>query len=126
MDFRRLIAMLFVTTPSAVVLSVCIGVGGCLWTIYLSEWRDGMASRKLMKRAPSSASAAEDMTALIIFVMVITAPLLGGMAEFLDMKKCPPSLLRAFVSEIYEASLWPARNILLALYVMIASGWEAK
>ena len=84
-----------------------------------------MASRQLMKRAPSLASASEDMTALIICEMVMTAPLLGGMAELLDMKKCPPALLRAFVSERYEASLWPARTILMALYVMTASGWEA-
>ena len=75
-----------------------------------------------MKRAPSSASAAEDMTDFIICAMVMTAPLFVVMAELLDIKKCPPDMLHAFVSEIYEASLWPARTILLALYVMIASG----
>ena len=96
MDFRCLLAMLLVTTPSAVVLLVCICVGGCLWPISSSVWRAGMASRQLMKRATSSASNAEDMTALIIFAMVMTTSLFCGMAELLDMKKCPPSLLCDF------------------------------
>ena len=77
-----------------------------------------------MKRAPSSASVAEDMMALIICEMMTTAPLFGGMAELLDMKNCPPDLLHAFVSERYEASLWHARTMFLALYVMIVPGWE--
>ena len=66
------------------------------------------------------------MTALIIYAMMMTAPLFDGMAELLDMKKRPPALLRAFVSKRYNAPLWPTGTILLALYVMIASGWEAK
>ena len=125
MDFWCLLAILLVTTPSTVVLSVFIGVGGCLWPNYSSAWLAGMDSRQLTKRVPSSASAAEDITALIICEMMMTAPLFGGMAEFLDMKKCPPALLCAFVSDRYEASLWPARTMLLALHVMIVSGWEA-
>ena len=126
MDFRRLLAMLLVTMPSAEMLSVCIGVGGCLWPIYLSAWRAGMASCQLMKRATSLASAAEDMTDFMICVIVMKAPLFGGMAELLDMKKCPLDLLRAFVSDRYEASLWPTRTMLLALYVMIASVWKEE
>ena len=59
MDFRRLLAMLLVTTPSSVVLSVCIGVGGCLWPISSSLWHARIDSRRLMKMAPSLASAAE-------------------------------------------------------------------
>ena len=105
MDFRHFIVMLLATTPSAVVLSVCIRVGGCLWPIYWSVWSARMASRKLIKRAPSLASAAEDMTALIICAMVMMAPLFGGMAELLDMKKCPRDLLCDFPPERYEASL---------------------
>ena len=124
MDFRCLLVMLLVITPSALVFSVCIGVCGCLWSIVLSAWRAKMASRQLMKRATILASSAEDMTALIICEMVMTAPLFSGMVEFLDMKKCPPALLFTFVSKRYEASLWPERTMLLALYVMIASGWE--
>ena len=125
MGFRRFLAMLLVTTPRAVVLLVCIGVVGCLCPIYSSAWRSGMDSWQLMKRALSLAYAAEDITALVICVMVMTAPLFGVMAELLDMKKCPPALLHAFPPNRYEASLWPARTMLLALYVMIASGWKA-
>ena len=56
-----------------------------------------------MKRAESSASAAEDMTALIIWVVVMTDMLLGGVAVSLDMKKYVPARLRAFDPEIYDA-----------------------
>ncbi len=60
------------------LLSVWIGVGGCLWPISSRRCRMGIASRALMYRAPSSASAALDMTALSILEMFRTAPLLGG------------------------------------------------
>ena len=74
----------------------------------------GTASRQLMKRAASSASAAEDMTASMIWVMVMTAPLFGGVLVSLDMKTFPPALLRAFDSERYEASLCTTRTMSLA------------
>ena len=51
-----------------------------------------------MKRAPSFASDAKNMTYLMICVMVVTASLFVGIVELLDMKKCPPDLLHAFVS----------------------------
>ena len=62
-------------------------------------WQDGMASRQLMKRALSYASAAEDMTDLMILATVKTDPLLGGYAVLLEMKKWPPALLLALDSE---------------------------
>ena len=40
-----------------------------------------MASLKLMKRAPSYASSAEDITALMIWEMATTAPLFTEMGE---------------------------------------------
>ena len=43
-DLSRLLAMLLVTTPGAVVLSVCIGVGGCLCPIFSNVWRAGEGS----------------------------------------------------------------------------------
>ena len=79
MDFRCLLAMLLVNMPTDVVLLVCISVGSCLWSIYLSVWHAGMASRQLIKRAPSLYYAAENMTTLIICAMVMTEPLFGGM-----------------------------------------------
>ncbi len=81
-----------------------------------------MASLQLMSRASTSASAAKDMTALIICVIVRMAPLFGGLAVLLDMKKCPPAWLRVFDSERYDALLCPARTMSLAWYVTIASG----
>ena len=91
--------MLLVTTPSAVVLSVSIGVDGCLWPIVSNSWCAGIAALQLTKRAPNSASDADDMTAFIIYEMVRTDPLFGGTAESSDMKKCPPALLLAFDSD---------------------------
>ena len=85
-DLSLLLAMLLVMTPSAIVLSVCIGVGGSLWPIVSNSWRAGIVSLQLMNRAPNSDSAAEDMTAFMIFEMVRTDPLFGGTAESSDMK----------------------------------------
>ena len=78
------------------------------------KWRSGTASRQLMKREVSSASAAEDMTDFMIWEMVMTAPLFGGVLVSLDMKKCPPPLLRAFDSERYEESLCTTSTMSLA------------
>ena len=58
-----------------------------------------MSSLQFMNSAPSSASAADDMTDLTILEIVNTAPLLGGKVVLLDIKKCPPALIWAFVSE---------------------------
>ena len=104
MEFIRFLSMLLVTTPCAVVLSVCIGVGGCVCPIYSSYWRSGMDSLQLTKSDPRTASAADDMTALMILSIVNTSPLLVGNAVFFDMKKCPLALLLDF-SERYEVSL---------------------
>ena len=99
MGFSHLLAMFLLTTPRAVVLSVCTGVGGCLCPIILSACRAGFAFLQLMKRATNLASAAEDITALMIWETVRTAPLFDWMASSLDMKKCPPALLLAFDSD---------------------------
>ena len=87
------------TTPSTVVLLVCIGVGGCLCPISSSACCADMDYLQFLYRAPSSASAAEDITALIICAVVRIAPLFGGSGESLGMKNWPCALLQAFVSE---------------------------
>ena len=86
MDFRRLLAILLVTTTWVVVLSVCIGVGGCSCPIALRACRVGIDSLQLMNRSPSSTSAAEEINALMIWEMVTTAPLFAVMADSFDMK----------------------------------------
>ena len=91
--------MLLFTTLSVVVLSVCIGVGGCLCHRNSRACRAGMASLQSKQRARILASAVDDMTALIICEIVRMAPLLLGFVSLLDMNKCPPALLRALVSD---------------------------
>ena len=86
MDFSRLLEMLLVTMPCAVVLSVCIDVGDCVCPISSSYWRDGMDSLQLMKSSPSSASSDEDITAFMILAIVKTVPFLGRKTVLFDMK----------------------------------------
>ena len=84
--------------PVNVVLLTCILVGGCGYPNSSNVNHRIFASFTFKKSAPSSASAADDITFFMICVMVRTAPLLGGSAESADMKKCPPARLRALVS----------------------------
>ena len=79
-----------------------------------------------MDSATSLASGTDDMTDLIILAIVRTAPFLGGKSVLLEIKKLPSALPLDFVSERYEASMWPARTISLAWYVMMAYGWVAS
>ena len=78
-----------------------------------------------MNSAPSLASAADDITALIICNVLSTAPLLMGMSSLPAMNMWPPALLRALGSDRYDALLWIASLMLLARYVMIASSCDA-
>ena len=97
------------------MLSVCMGVWGCLWPISASVVRCGTALRALMYNAPNSASAAEDMTVLMSCARFRTAPLLVGSAQSDKRKKCPPARLRALGSLRYDASLCTTSTMSLAL-----------
>ncbi len=66
--------MLLVMTPWAVLLSVWMGMGGCLCPISSRRSCMGIASRAFMYSAPSLALAALDMTALSILDIMSTAP----------------------------------------------------
>ena len=77
-----------------------------------------MYSLYLTNSAPNSASDGDYMNALMILTIVNISPLFGGNNVLLDMNKCPPALLLDFVSESYEASMWPVRTISLAWCVM--------
>jgi hypothetical protein len=83
---------LLLMTPNAVVLSVWMGVLGCLWPISVRSWRIGAASHALMYSAPSLASAALDMAALSILEMLRTAPLLGGLSTLVGQIKMAAGL----------------------------------
>ena len=91
MALVRLGWMMLVMMPSAVELSIWMGVGGCGCPNSSSRCRSGIASRALMYKAPSSASAAEDITALIICAIMSIAPLFHGMSSFSERKKWPPA-----------------------------------
>ena len=80
------------TTPSAIELSVCKGVGGCGCLISLSMILMYTASRAIMQRAASSASVAEVITCLMMCAILSKAPLLVGISPPLERKKmssCP-------------------------------------
>ena len=97
-DFLRLHCMFLLQTPRAVELSVWMDVCPCGWPISISALRAGMASLALRKIAPISASAALDMTVLMRFAVLSTAPLFAGIGTLLAKKKCPPARLRALGS----------------------------
>ena len=84
------------TTASAIALSVCIGVAGCLCPNSSNIILMYTASRAVIYSADISASVADDITCLMICAMFNIAPLLGGILLLLDRKKCPPARLRAF------------------------------
>jgi hypothetical protein len=56
--------------PSAVLLSVCIGVAGCGWFNSSNVIRIGTASFAFIYNPPHSASAADCITDLIIFANI--------------------------------------------------------
>ena len=80
MAFVRFGVILLLMTPSAMALSVWMGVGGCLWPISSRIIRMYTASLAIMYNAASSASVADDMTCFIMCAMLRMAPLLGGLS----------------------------------------------
>ena len=79
--------IVLLTTPLAVVLSVWMGVTRCVHPIYVNVRRIGISSFALTLSAPSSASAVDEMTNLMICLMVRTGPFHFGSGLFSD-KKC--------------------------------------
>lgn len=121
MAFERLCLMVLLMNPIAVELSTCIGVGGCSWPISWRAVRIGTASLAARNVAPTSASIADDMTALMIFARTWTAPLSGGVLVGISpgcwgmslRKNIAPARLLALFSERYEASLAVQRTMSL-------------
>ena len=106
--------ILLVNSACAVVPSVCIEMHGCGCPSSISVCCIETAVFALMNKAPSSASATDDMTAWIICEMLRTAPLLTGISSFPTMYIWPPARLRDLGSERYDALLWIARIMSLA------------
>ena len=88
MDFLLRWMMVLFTTPAAVELSVWIGDGGCFQPISINVWQTGIISLAVMYSAPSSASAADEMTNLMIWEIVRIAPFHLGVGSFSDKKIC--------------------------------------
>jgi hypothetical protein len=106
--------ILLVSSACAVAVLVCIGVHGCGWPSSASIWRIKTAVFALMKRAPNSASAADDMTVQIICKILRMALLLKSMSSFSALNMCPPGRLQDLGLNKYDALLWIAKTMLLA------------
>jgi hypothetical protein len=65
MALRAFGNILMVSSACAVAMLVWIGVRGCGWPSSASIWHTETAVLALIKRAPNSVSAADDMTAQI-------------------------------------------------------------
>ena len=74
-------------TASAVALSICSGVAGCLWPISVTTILIYTASHAMMYSAANSALVADVMTCLMMCAIFSTAPLLAGIVALLDRKK---------------------------------------
>ena len=105
--------ILLFSSPFAVELSVCIGFFGCGCPSSSSVFLAETASFQFMNSAPSSASAADDISAFIICATFITAPLFAASSLGADMNQWSPALLLAFDSDKYDASLCIARTMSL-------------
>ena len=95
-DFVHFGCILPLVTASAIELSVCSGVSGCLCPISSSMILMQTASRAITYKPANSAYVADDITCLMMCAMLRTAPLFCGMVLSLERKKCPPALLCAF------------------------------
>eukprot|EP00957_Ditylum_brightwellii_P196060 14937868-Ditylum_brightwellii.AAC.1 len=80
--------------PTAVKLSLIMGVGGCRWPISSKATCMGFAWQAFQKSAPSSASAADDATSFNIVHNECTAPfrrICLPSTILLPKKKWPPA-----------------------------------
>ncbi len=114
MAFNALGIILSVSSAWAVELLVCMGVQVCGCPISLRAHCMETTVLALMNSAPSLASAANEITALIICNMLSTAPLLMGMFSLPAMNMWPPALLQALGSDRYDVLMWIMSLMLLA------------
>ncbi len=99
MAFSAFGRILLVSSACAVELSVCMGVRVWGWPNSASVVCMETVVFALMNNAPSSASAVNDMTDLIICDMLRTAPLFVGILSSSAMNMWPPAWLRALDSD---------------------------
>ena len=106
--------MVLLMSPAAVEFSVWTGDGDYFQPISISVRRMGKFSLDVMYSAPSSASAAEDMTSLMIWEIVSIGPFHSGVGSFFDKNIWAPERLCALDSFLNPASEWAARIMSLA------------
>ena len=102
----------------AVEFSTFIGVGDCWCFGSIRAVRMGTSSCALAYVARISASAAETMTFLRIFVMMCMVLLrlkFAGARVFYERKNSPPTWLHDLISERYDTSPW-MRGIIIFLW----------
>ena len=83
---------------SAIALSVCNGVVGCLCLISSKIILMYTDLRAMRYSSASLASVADFMTCLIIFVMLRIVPVFWGIVDLFDKNKCLPARLLDFGS----------------------------
>ena len=86
--------MVLLVTPTDVELSHWMGVLSCGHTILMRACCRGTISLAMVTRPASSASEADDMTFLIICVMVRTGPLWRGIRTSSESMMWAPARLR--------------------------------
>ena len=88
----------------------------------MRDCRRGIISLVQMKSPASSASAAEDMTDLMICAMVRMGPLQDGTGSSSEHMMCAAARLLELLTLRKAASAWAPRIILLARKVMPSLG----
>ena len=91
MDLLLRWMMVLFTTPAAFELSVWIGDVGSFQPISINVWRMGTIFLAVMYSAPCSASAAEDITNLMIWEIVRIAQFQLGVGLFSDKNMWTPA-----------------------------------
>ena len=108
--------------PTAVELSVWIGVLSCGHPISINVLRSGIIFLDVMYNAAISASSADAMTVLMIFAIVKTGPLIFGFGSFYENNICAPARLLDFDSLRKRASACAANIISLSQKSIPSSG----
>ena len=99
-DLVALATILLLMRLSAVLLSVWMGVHGCGWNSSSSVLCMGTAVLSIKKNAPSSSSAAYDITLRVFVDRLGTSLLFGVGYSSLDRKLWSPARLHAFFSDM--------------------------
>ena len=73
--------MVSLVTPTAIELFHWMGVLGCGYPISMSAWRSGTIYLAMVKGPAISASEEDDMTFLMIYVVVRTGPFWSGIRK---------------------------------------------